>query len=160
MMPQQFLRTSYLLTMRHKPVTNITKSHTPCSWMLLLLAAQALTFTVLALPPVASPECPWAPDWKEMQSHSQDRTWMFCNPPFHRKLRTWFLSNVILCTSLLQELHTVLIYRAKPYLFLFMQCHKFTFNGSSIFRCPNDGAFPLLWTSFTFPLCFPCRFSF
>lgn len=81
MLPQQFLRTFHLLTMRHKPVTNITKSHTPCSWMLLLLAAQALTFTVLALPPVASTECPWAPDSKEMQSHSQDRTWMFCNPP-------------------------------------------------------------------------------
>lgn len=41
-----------------------------------------------------------------------------------------------------------------------MQCHKFIFNGSSISGCPKDGVFPLLWTTFIFSLCFPCRFSF
>lgn len=38
----------------------------------------------------------------------------------------------------------IAIYRAKPYLFLFMQCHKFKFNRSLIFACPDDGAFPSL----------------
>lgn len=49
--------------------------------MPLLLAAHTLPFPVLVLPPVASTECPWAPDWEETRCHSQDRTWMFCNPP-------------------------------------------------------------------------------
>lgn len=38
----------------------------------------------------------------------------------------------------------IAIYSAKPYLFLFIQRHKFKFNGSLIFACPSDGAFPLL----------------
>ena len=119
-----------------------------------------LPFTVLALPSVASTKCPWAPDWKETQSHGQDRTWMFCNAPSTENSESCFSATLFYAHPCCRN-YTLLLFTGLRHTYFYLcDVTNLYSTEARFFACPNDGAFQSLWTSFTFPLCFPCRFSF
>lgn len=111
MLPQRFWRTFHLLTTRLTQDTQIAHTlfmdapspcfHSPC-WHCHQCQAPAAPSSSLGGDAVPRP----GQDLDVLQ------------PSFHRKLRILLLSSIGSITSSLQELYTIIIYRAKPYLFL------------------------------------------
>jgi len=142
MLPQEFLRTSHLPTMRltqvshqHHPLAHTLCAPSPCCMHTSIHRACTATSGKHRVPELPTGRRNW-------DSHRQDGTWMFCNPPSTENSESCFPATLFYAHPCCRN-YTVLLFIGIM-LFLFMQRQKFIFNGSSIFRCPSDDAFPLL----------------